>query len=538
MRKKLIIVTGVTLLGSILAAGVAASLLINIDRFRPQLARTMSAALGRDVAIGHISLSVLSGSATVEDLAIADDPAFGQTPFVTARAVRVGIALLPLVTSKHLRIESFRLQEPRVILRRSAAGTWNFSTLGLSSSAAPATAASSSSNLTLSIDRLAIARGQVVFETTAARTSRAVYDDLTVDLRDFSPTSRFRFAVSAATPAGGTLKSSGSAGPFSATGLGSTPFDATIDAARIDLVRSGLVDPGASLAGIIDLHLRIASNGVRINTSGTLRGDKLQLVPGASAATRPVEIRYASNYDLSTHEGVVSQGDVRIGGATARLLGRFNTRTATPAVQLTLAGHRMPVTDLQAILPAIGATLPHGAHFRSGVIDVNVAARGAVDRLVIAGPIAMTDATLSGFDFGSRLQAMASLAGYRGNGETAIQTCRVGLRVAPDGTRADGLNCVVRSIGSVEGAGSIAPNGTLDFRMLARLVSAAGAGGQLARVASLGHPEHGMPFRITGTTASPVFVPDVGRAASNAIKDPGTIAKAGGFMRSLFGKKR
>jgi AsmA protein len=538
MRKKLVIFTGVTLLGSILALGMAASLLINIDRFRPQLARTMSAALGRDVAIGHISLSVFSASAMVEDLAIADDPAFGQTPFVTARAVRVGIALLPLVTSKHLRIESFRLQEPRVILRRSAAGTWNFSTLGPTSSAAAAAAASSSSNLTLSIDRLAIAGGQVVFETAAGRASRAVYDHLTLDLRDFSPTSRFQFAVSAATPAGGMLKSTGNAGPFGAAGLGSTPFDATFDAARVDIVRSGLVDPGASLAGIFDLHVRMASNGARISTSGTLRGDRLQLVPGASAATRPVEVKYASDYDLSTHEGVVNRGDVRIGGATARLLGRFSTRTATPSVQLTLAGHRMPVTDLQAILPAIGATLPHGAQFRSGVLDADLAAKGPVDRLVIAGPVAMTDATLSGFDFGSRLQAMASLAGYRGNGETAIQTCRVGLRVAPDGTRADGLNCVVRSIGSVEGAGSIAPNGTLDCRMLARLASSTGAAGRMARMASLGHPEHGMPFRITGTTASPVFVPDVGRAASDAIKDPGTMAKAAGFMRSLFGKKK
>ena len=57
-------------------------------------------------------------------------------------------------------------------------------------------------------------------------------------------------------------------------------------------------------------------------------------------------------------------------------------------------------------------------------------------------------------------------------------------------------------------------------------------------MASLGQPEHGIPFRITGTTASPVFVPDVGRAAADAIRDPGTIAKATGFMRSLFGKKK
>jgi hypothetical protein len=69
------------------------------------------------------------------------------------------------------------------------------------------------------------------------------------------------------------------------------------------------------------------------------------------------------------------------------------------------------------------------------------------------------------------------------------------------------------------------------------LAAATGAAGQIARVASFGHPEHGMPFRITGTTASPVFVPDVGRVASNAIKDPGTIAKAAGFMHSLFGKR-
>src|SRR5207247_9331617 len=124
------------------------------------------------------------------------------------------------------------------------------------------------------------------------------------------------------------------------------------------------------------------------------------------------------------------------------------------AVQRTLAGHRMPLTDRQAMLPAIGATLPHGAQFRSGVLDADLAARGPVDRLVIAGPIAMTDATLSGFDFGSRLQAMTALAGYRGHGDTVIQTCRGGLRVAPDGTRADVLNRVARSIGSVAGDGT------------------------------------------------------------------------------------
>jgi AsmA protein len=538
MRRKLIIITGVSILVVVAVIAVAVSLLVNIDRFRPQLAQAMGAALGREVAMERISLSLLSGSAVAENLSIADDPAFGQTPFITAKSVRVGIAWLPLLTSKHLRVESLRLQEPRVTLRRSTAGAWNFSTLGASSAASKDSQSASSSSLTLSIDRLSITRGQVVMETGAARASRAEYRDLSVEVRDVSSTSRSEFAIGLVTPAGGTVDVNGSAGPPSARGLGSTPFEAVIDAAHVDIARSGFLDPGAGLAGIIDLHVRAASDGARISASGTLRGDKLQLVPGASPALKPIEVAYASEYNLLKQEGAVNQGDVRIGGATARLLGRFNTRATTPVVQLTFSGGQMPVTDLQTLLPAIGATLPSGARFRNGVVDADLTVKGPLDRLIIAGPIAMTDATLTGFDVGSRMQQVVSLAGVDGKGDTVIQVFRVTLRVAPDGVRADGLTCVVPSIGSLDGAGTIAPNGALDFKMLARLTHATGMTRQVARLVSLGSSDTAVPFRVTGTTASPVFAPDVARAASDTIKQPGTVSKATGFMRSLFGSNK
>jgi AsmA protein len=537
MRKKLIVLAGVTLIASIAIFAIAVSLLVNIDRFRPQLARAMSTALGREVAIGPISLSVLSASAVVSDLSIGDDPKFGKAPFVTAKSVRVGVALLPLVTSKHLRIESLRLQEPHLMLRRSPSGTWNFSTLGAASSSAPAGAAPAS-NLTLSMDRLAITSGQVVIESTAAGASRVAYEDLTIDVRDFSTTSQFRFAGSVTAPGGGTLKVDGHAGPVTAAGIGSMPFEAAIDGAGVDIRRAGLVDPAAGLGGIVDLHLRVASTGSRIGASGTLRGDKLQLVPGASPALQPIDFAYASDYDLSTGEGVVKRGDVRIGGAAARLLGKFSTRTGTPAVRLALAGHHMPVSDLQALLPAVGATLPRGARFTRGVLDVDLAARGPLDRLVIDGPIVMTDAALSGFDLGSQMQKVTSVARLQRSSETTIQTLGVTLHVAPDGIRADALTCVLPAVGRLDGAGTIAPNGALDFRMLAKLVRQNGVAGDVARLVSLGHPEGAVPFRITGTTESPVFVPDVARAASDAIKNPGTVSKATGFMRSLFDRNK
>ena len=87
------------------------------------------------------------------------------------------------------------------------------------------------------------------------------------------------------------------------------------------------------------------------------------------------------------------------------------------------------------------------------------------------------------------------------------------------------------------GALTLAPNGALNFRMLASLNRTGGMMGQVTKMTSFGRPDAGIPFRITGTTTAPVFVPDAGRVASAAVKDPGTMAKAAGFMKSLFGHK-
>ena len=77
--------------------------------------------------------------------------------------------------------------------------------------------------------------------------------------------------------------------------------------------------------------------------------------------------------------------------------------------------------------------------------------------------------------------------------------------------------------------------------MLARLTGS-GTATQVSRVASLGQPASGIPFRIEGTTANPIFVSDVGRAARSAVeglaKDPEAAKKAAGALRGLFGGKK
>jgi hypothetical protein len=144
---------------------------------------------------------------------------------------------------------------------------------------------------------------------------------------------------------------------------------------------------------------------------------------------------------------------------------------------------------------------------------------------------------LSGFDLGSRMQAVALLTGSPRTAETTVQTLAVVLRVAPDGIRASDLRCVVQALGQLEGTGTIAPGGALDFKMLAKLTHTTGLAGSIARVGSFGNPESGIPFKIAGTTASPLFVPDVARAAAGAVTSGG-VSRAAGIVRSWFSKKK
>src|ERR1700680_3398614 len=59
---------------------------IPVNQFRPTIEEKASAALGRKVLVGNLSLSLLTGSLAAEELSIADDPKFGAVPFLTAKA--------------------------------------------------------------------------------------------------------------------------------------------------------------------------------------------------------------------------------------------------------------------------------------------------------------------------------------------------------------------------------------------------------------------------------------------------------------------
>src|SRR5207237_3363278 len=120
--------------------------------------------------------------------------------------------------------------------------------------------------------------------------------------------------------------------------------------------------------------------------------------------------------------------------------------------------------------------------FKDGTLALDLTISGPIDRLVIAGPINLANLTVAGFDLGGKLSALPSFGGgSKGSGATLIQTLAATVRVAPEGIRADNLNLVAPAFGTLTGAGTIAPKGTLDFKMLAKL-----AGGSVAQISRIG----------------------------------------------------
>src|ERR1700686_2134029 len=109
---------------------IALPLLINVNSFRPKIESELTSALGRQVTVGNLSLSILSSSVVADNIAIADDPAFGKSPFITAKSLKVGVELMPLIFSKQLNVTELKLEQPQITLLKAANGKWNFSSIG------------------------------------------------------------------------------------------------------------------------------------------------------------------------------------------------------------------------------------------------------------------------------------------------------------------------------------------------------------------------------------------------------------------------
>jgi AsmA protein len=521
----------------IILIALALPFFVDANTFRPKLESELSSALGREVKVGNLSLSVFARGVTADDISIADDPSFSKSPFVQAKSLEVGVELIPLIFSKSLHVTEITLKQPEISLVRSADGEkWNFSSLGSSSAqsqpaqTAPASAPAktgqppaqpAASIPNLSVAKLDISDGRLTVSRAGSSQSPRVYDQVNIVVTDFSMTSSFPFTMSANLPSGGTLKLDGTAGPINSEDAALTPLQAKVNVQQMNLATSGFLDPASGISGIADFDGTVSSDGQTAKTAGTLKVAKLQVVQKGSPAGEPVEIKYAVDHDLVKQTGQLTEGDVSMGKAMQHLTGTYDAHGATTSIDMKLAGQGMPVDDLEAMLPALGVTLPSGSRLKGGTLAVNFTIVGPVDKLVTTGTLRLENSALAGFNLGSKLSSVSELSGKNtGGNDTVIQNFSSDVRVAPEGTKADNINLNVPSFGVLTGAGTVSPANALDFKMSASLAGL------------------NIPFSIEGSTSDPKFVPDVRGMASGLLKGAiGQKKNPLGGVSGMFKKK-
>jgi AsmA protein len=546
-----------------------APFLIPVDSFRPTIEEKASAALGRQVQLGHLSLSILGGSLKAENLSVGDDPKFSKSPFLTAKSVKVGVEVMPLLFSKTVNVTGIAIENPEVTLLRNPAGIWNYSSLGTavakSEQAAKPAASRTASPAELSVKKLELKDGRINVGTTNSQ-KHSAYDHLNLTLSDVSLTSKFPITLTADLPGGGKLKLEGTAGPVDQADSSLTPLEAKLTVSALNLASTGFVDAGAGLGGLLDLDANVTSQNGEAETKGTAKLSKALFVAGGSPASEPVTIDFNTKYNLRKNSGVLNPSDLKIGKAVARLNGTYQTAGEATMLSIKVTGESMPAHDLETFLPALGVNLPKGATLQGGTLSTNLNLSGPTNKLVTTGNVGLYNAKLAGFDLGSKMSAISSLTGMKTGKDLDIEKLTTNLHMSPTGIQAENFIAVLPSLASIVGGGTVDSKNNLDFKMAATLTNALGAAGspvssaagmlgKLTGGGSGGGCKQGttVPFLIQGTTSDPKFVPDVGGLAAGMLKSqlgcaagaipgakgqPGQTQNPVDAITGLFGKKK
>jgi hypothetical protein len=173
------------------------------DRIRQFAGDWLGTRLGRQVEISDAQLSLLHG-VELTGIRISEAPAFSAGTFIDLKRVRVLPRLLPLLSQKIV-VRSIEVDGPRVTVRRSVEGIFNFSTL--LSTAVPLAPAGPPTNedpgleteswSTFLIDRATLTEGEIIYHDEALGLTSTLRG-LDARINGFSLTDPFALRLKAA----------------------------------------------------------------------------------------------------------------------------------------------------------------------------------------------------------------------------------------------------------------------------------------------------------------------------------------------------
>jgi AsmA protein len=516
------------MVGIIVAVAASIPLFVNANTFRPAIEKQLTTTLGRTVKLGELRLPMFSGNLVAEDLSVSDDPNFSATPFLTAKEIRIGVSLKPLIFAHQVNLRSFQIQSPQINVIRAANGTWNFSSIGRQVAAsAPAgslgaDAASGTKKLNtealpdLSVGQILVQDARVAVTMLPAHGEPSVYGHVNVTARNFSFTSQVPFELNADLPAGGTISLTGHLGPLNRDDAATSPADVHISVTHLDPVASGFLSPNAGVSLLADADLQAVSNGQTLTSTGTAHIQNLKLRKGGAPAPKPVDLAYSGTHRLKENTGVIQDATLKIGAGAIHVTGTYQPVASgvdDPLLNLKLTGQSLPIDELQPLMTAAGVRLPNGSTLKGGTLSMNLAVTGEAKALVITGPIALDNTRLVGFDIGSKIHGIAALSGMKTGDTTDFEKLHVTVHVTDAGVVANKIEAVIPAMGELTGSGTVSPANQLDFNLVVKGASASGVGkvgvGLLTVLNGSGSAS-GVPLHVTGTPDEPYITADVG----------------------------
>lgn len=538
----------IALLGVTLAIFLAT---FDVARYKPQIQNSLSTALGRTVEIGEMQFSLRRFALGANDIRIADASAFGAEPFLSARQFAISVALWPLLTRKELQVRHIELIEPRIVLRQSRRGVWNFADLGAASTP------SSGDVPPVYVQTLRISNGSVEVKLTDDNVS--VFKNLDVAIDGLSTSAAFPLRLSAEAGNGARIAVDAQIGPLNAGDALHTPLHANLRLQGFDLASSSAQSSG--MAGRLNWQGRLDAAQGGLDLDGEARIDGLRLFPDAQTASVPVRFAHKAHYDLDRHTGSVRDGLLSMGNAALAIAGNIDQRKQRMQVDFNFTGKAIAIDSLQALLPVLGIVLPENSQLSGGTLDLALRVHGALDAPVIDGQVEMRNSALNGFSLGAGISTAMALTGIAAPPETRIVHARSKLQASAKGVRMQDIDALLADIGSVTGSGRIGADKSLDFdlRIVPSNKLASGGTSTLASAlqGALGRSSRdGIGLRIGGNTDTPTFKVETAAAAGAVLSgliagktgdaegaaqlDRSTLEqKAGDMLRkSLFGKKK
>jgi AsmA protein len=534
-RRRLWITIAAIAGGIILILLIAIPFLLNADNYRPRIQTMLSDATGRPVTLGHLSFSLFTGSLKADQLSIADDPAFGQQPFIQAKQLHIGIEVGPLLFHKQIKIRSITIDTPKINLIQNQANVWNYASLGNASKRANKTETQSAMP-NLSIGVLEVKDGQVTVTDLGAPTPPRVIQNVQAKVSDFSLTTPFTYSLSASFPGKGTISVSGKGGPFNQADASKTPFTAKVEVKHADLVAGGFVPPSGGVSGVADLNADITSNGQTAHVQGTIHASQLKLAVNGSPAPQPVHIKFTVEQNLASLSGQLRNTTLAFNKALFNIAGTYKTQGAKTNLNATAATQGAPINDLEAFLPALGIQMPSGSKLQGGTLTTNLAVTGTSDAPVISGPVRLDNTQLAGFDLGSKMSAVTALTGGKTGNVTTVRVLSLNLREAGGAIDAQNILLDVTGLGTATGGGTVSAAKALNFHVVAKLAQNGAAGMATTAISMIGGSvggaasgalKNGVPVTITGTAASPVITPDLKGLTGGATNPTSMLGKGG-----------